>query len=293
MVDNFELRDSDNGNSLETGVFYHEIFSRRSYLTIGTRLREFPGAFEILKKRYNNIVVFESKPVSEDLVLRVHSPELLEGVKEDGLCSTAWHSAGGVVEATEKVFSGEIRNSFCFIGAGGHHAGKRTFWGFCCFNDVVLAIQNLREKYGNVRFAIIDTDAHHGDGTRELIAEDRNVLHYCICSTDYVSDDGLKVDVSFIGKSREEYITMVKAFGSMVESFKPDLIYWYFGHDTHEGDYGDIGLTVKDYIEIARFLKEVAERNSDGKLVVVLGGGSSPQIATESCLAIIEELAKG
>ena len=274
-----------------TGVFYHPSFSRRSYLTIGTRLREFPDALKPLQEKYSNIVVFESKPVEEELILKVHSPELLEGVKRDKLCATAWHSAGGVVEATEKVYGEDIRNAFCFIGAGGHHAGKRNFWGFCCFNDVVLAIQNLNDKYGAAKIAIIDTDAHHGDGTRELIRDNSAVLHYCICSNDYSSEDGLKIDVSFVGKTPDEYIELVRNFGELARSFEPYLIFWYFGHDTHEGDYGDIGLTVREYVKMADILIGLAEEICSGRIVVVLGGGSSPRIATESCLAIIEKLA--
>jgi len=255
-------------------------------------LRDFPEAFEHLSKKYDNMIIFESKPVSEELILKVHTPELLEGVKNDRLCSTAWHSAGGVVEATEKVFSGELRSAFCFIGAGGHHSGRRTFWGFCCFNDVVLAIQNIRDRYGDGRFAIIDTDAHHGDGTRELIENDRDILHYCICSNDFRSEDGTKIDVSYAGCSKKEYLDLVYGFEKEVKSFKPDMVFWYFGHDTHEGDYGDIGLTVGEYVDIATFLKRLAENICNGKIVVVLGGGSVPSVATGSCLAIIEELLK-
>ena len=76
----------------------------------------------------------------------------------------------------------------------------------------------------------------------------------------------------------------------MAENFSPDLIYWYFGHDTHIGDYGDIGLSVRDYIKIARILKDLAKRICNEKLVVVLGGGSIPDIARESTLAIIRVL---
>jgi len=275
-----------------TGVFYHPSFSRRSYLTIGTRLKEFPDAFKLLEEKYSNIVIFEPEPISEELILKVHSPELLEGVKRDSLCATAWHSAGGVVEAMEKVYSEDIRNAFCFIGAGGHHAGKRNFWGFCCFNDVVLAIQNLRDKYGSAKIAIIDTDAHHGDGTRELIQDDSDVLHYCICSNDYSSEDGLKIDVSYFGKTPDEYLELVRDFTEYARSFEPYLLVWYFGHDTHEGDYGDIGLTVREYVRMAEILIALAEEICNGRIVVVLGGGSSPRIATESCLAIIGELAK-
>ena len=277
-----------------TGVFYHPSFSRRSYLTIGTRLQDFPEAFRQFEK-YPNFTLIECPPVSEELILKVHRRELLDGVRKDPLCSTAWHSAGGVVKATEMVYNGELRNSFCYIGAGGHHAGSRTFWGFCCFNDVVLAIHSLREKYEDktLKFAILDTDAHHGDGTRELLMDDKNTLHFCICGSDYISPDGTKIDVSYWNLDRAKYVEVVEVhFAEEARRFKPDLIYWYFGHDTHVGDYGDIGLTVREYVKIAKIMKELAAEICGEKLVVVLGGGSVPYIAKTSTMAIIEELLK-
>ena len=275
-----------------TGVFYHESFSKRSYLTIGTRLQDFPKAFERLEE-YDNFKIIECPEVDESLILQVHDVALLDGVRRDPLCSTAWHSAGGVVLAGEMVYGGELRNAFCYIGAGGHHSGKSNFWGYCCFNDVVLSITNLRNKFGELRFAILDTDAHHGDGTRELLANDTDTLHFCICGSNYISKDGTKVDVSYWNLNREEYVNVVKNdFCAAAEDLKPDLIYWYFGHDTHVGDYGDIGLTIKEYTRIAETVKELAKKVCNERLVVVLGGGSVSYIAKESTLAIIEELLK-
>ena len=130
-----------------TGVFYHPSFSRRSYLTVGTRLADFPMALDGIL-RDERVRLYEPGPVSRELVLKVHTPGLIEGVKGDPLCSTAWHSAGGVVMAGEKIATGEIGNAFAFIGAGGHHSGRDFFGGYCCFNDVALCVVNLREKHG-------------------------------------------------------------------------------------------------------------------------------------------------
>jgi len=269
-----------------TGVFYHPSFSRRSYLTQGTRLKDFPDAFAEIES--SKLRIFESPPVDEELILKVHTKEHIESVKKDPLCSTAWHSAGGVVKAAEMVYAGELRNAFCYIGAGGHHAGRDYFWGYCCFNDVILAIQNLYDKYGEVKVAIIDTDAHHGDGTRELLELlNFKVLHFCICSRNFVSEDGLKIDVSYFDHSYKE---AVEIFCEKCANFQPELVFWYFGHDTHIGDYGDVGLTVEDYVEMAVKIKRLSEEVSDGKLVVVLGGGSDPEIARISTLAVIRVL---
>ena len=284
-----------------TGIFYHPSFSRRSYLTVGTRLADFPAAVdEILES--DNVLLCEPEPVPRQLLLKVHTPDLLARVEREPLCSTAWHSAGGVVSAGEKIASGEITNAFVFIGAGGHHAGKEEFGGFCCFNDVALCIVNLREKFGLRRFAIVDTDAHHADGTRDIFRGDPDVLHICFCSTDYESADDTKVDVACLspweGGERERPINeayfdlVARHVRHRVSHFRPDLLFWYFGFDTHRGDYGDIGLSGPCYWNIADLMTGLAEKVCGGKLEVVLGGGSNRRLATYLIPPIIERLAR-
>ncbi|MBW1752429.1 MAG: histone deacetylase [Deltaproteobacteria bacterium] len=286
----------------KTGVFYHPSFSRRSYLTRGARLEDFPGAIEHILAR-DNVTMYESPPIEEEWILKVHTPELIRGVEADTLCSTAWHSAGGVVLAGEKVCTGEIDNAFALIGAGGHHSGRNYFGGYCCFNDVVITITYLREVHNVRRFAIMDTDAHHGDGTRDLLRNDPEVLHVCCCGMDHVSEDGTKVDILAPGgywgpqgKGGEDidqtYADKIKSeFYPRVMDFKPDLIFWYFGFDTHKGDYGSLGLSGRCYQKIARFMLQTAEEVTGGRLEVVLAGGSRTDIATNVIPPIIEILA--
>ena len=282
-----------------TGIFYHPSYSRRSYLTVGARLADFPAALDGVL-RGGRVKLYEPGPVSRELVLKVHTPGLIEGVKGDPLCSTAWHSAGGVVMAGEKIAEGEIGNAFAFIGAGGHHSGRDFFGGYCCFNDVALCVVNLREKHGFRRFAILDTDAHHGDGTRELFLDDPDVLHVCLCGREYESPDKTKVDVGFPGLRggtagrtiNDAYFDRVaRQFPDRVRRFRPDLLFWYFGFDTHQGDYGDIGLTGPCYWDIALLLRDLAGEVCGGKLAVVLGGGSRTELATHLIPPVIERLA--
>lgn len=287
-----------------TGIFYHPSFSRKSYLTQGSRLFDFPSA---LKPFLSNpsFRLYESPPINEELILKVHSLELLEGVRRDPLCATAWHSAGGVVLAAEKIASGEIRNAFCFIGAGGHHSGRDFFGGYCCFNDVVLAIHTLRESHGIQRVAILDTDAHHGDGTRALVRDDPDVLHVCVCSVHHESSDGTNVDIPaprsprwspfMAGPMGDEvdsaYVRAVtESFEPRVRRFHPELIFWYFGFDTHCGDYGDLGLTVEADIQIGRMVRRLAADVCGGRLQVVLGGGSRSDIARTVIPPVIQIL---
>lgn len=203
------------------------------------------------------------------------------------------------MEAMGRVAAGELANAFCFIGAGGHHAGRNFFGGYCCFNDVVIALRQARRTGRLCRVAILDTDAHHADGTRDLVAADPEVLHVCVCDSDSASADGTKLDVgapdpwSLDGPPDEAYLALVRqAFPARADRFRPDLIVWYFGFDTHRGDYGDLGLTLAAYLGIADVMLETAGRVCGGKLLVVLGGGSRTDLATRLIPPIIAKLAR-
>ena len=201
------------------------------------------------------------------------------------------------MEAMGRVAAGELANAFCFIGAGGHHAGRNFFGGYCCFNDVVIALRQARRTGRLRRVAILDTDAHHGDGTRDLVEADPDVLHVCVCASDSASPDGTKVDIaapdpwSLNGSPDEAYLELVRqAFPARAERFRPGLLVWYFGFDTHRGDYGDLGLTLAAYLGIADVMLETAGRVCGGKLLVVLGGGSRTDLATRLIPPIIAKL---
>jgi acetoin utilization deacetylase AcuC-like enzyme len=282
----------------KVGIYYHPSFSRKSYLTVGNRLRDFPEALEDLLKK-PNVRMFQCPRASQELILKVHAPEMLPMVARDSLCSTAYESVGGVVAAMEALAQGELDRAFCFIGAGGHHAGYRQFWGACCFNDVVIAITHTRENSSWRRFAIVDTDAHHGDGTRQLIRDDPEVFHLCFCGTDFRSGDGAKVDVNVYRPTpgaaadpNSQYVEAVRRSLPLIPPFKPHLLIWYYGFDTHADDYGSLGLTEPAYFDICD-LMIAASQEMHVPLQVVLGGGSLSYLAAGTIPEIIRRLAEG
>jgi len=198
------------------------------------------------------------------------------------------------VAAAEKIASGELERAFAFIGAGGHHAGRDFFGGYCCFNDVAIAIARLREASRVRRFAILDTDAHHGDGTRDIFQNDPDVLHVCVCGMNHVSPDGTKVDVPApsVGQDTDEaYLRIAEAaFAPRARAFRPDLAIWYFGFDGHQEDYGDLGLSLRCFVGLADLMVRMAKEASGGKLLTVLGGGSRTDLATMIIPQVIHRL---
>jgi acetoin utilization deacetylase AcuC-like enzyme len=87
-------------------------------------------------------------------------------------------SAGSTLVMADAFMRGEVKNAFAIIRPPGHHAmtvchGNR---GFCDINNEAVMVEYLRRTYGIQRLAIVDTDAHHGDGTQEIFWHDPDVL---------------------------------------------------------------------------------------------------------------------
>jgi hypothetical protein len=65
-----------------TGIFYHPSFSRRSYLTAGRRLADFPGALDSLLQS-PHVKLFQCTQVTDELIRLAHDPRLIPQVEAD------------------------------------------------------------------------------------------------------------------------------------------------------------------------------------------------------------------
>src|SRR5699024_391156 len=79
-------------------------------------------------------------------------------------------SAGGVIKTLQLAMEKEVDKSFALTRPPGHHAHRVVYGdrGFCIVNMEAVAIEKIRQEYGNLRVAIIDSDCHHGDGTQDI-----------------------------------------------------------------------------------------------------------------------------
>lgn len=74
----------DGREMTQVGMFYHESFSRRSYLTVGRRLADFPAALDALLQE-DRFRLYRCPEISDELILKVHVPELIPEVEADPL----------------------------------------------------------------------------------------------------------------------------------------------------------------------------------------------------------------
>lgn len=271
---------------MRAAVYYHPDFADKGYSTLRHRVK--PG-FDALQPLFKAGKIELRTPVIDEIALsllqKTHSPDLIERVKNAGYHDVALLSAAGVIQAAQSLADGELDMAFCFVGSGGHHAGRCYCWGFCYYNDVAMAVGRLQQA-GVHDLMIIDIDPHSGDGTRDLLASDPRIIHL-----NYYADE----EHSYQEKARSNYGVLLDGANDQVleaaleeyldRDWDYQLLIVIVGHDGHCLDYGDFYLTTGFYGRFARRLRKF----SAGKPVLfVLSGGSSPQVAAEVIPAVIE-----
>jgi len=277
------------------GIFFH--------YQDGERLRDFPDALEGVLSQ-DNILYYDAfypgKPPTDfdleliplEVVLRVHSAQMVERVKLTHDFDGVMLSVSSTVAAARRMWSGEIDTAFVFTGYGDHHAGFDSFGGGCYFNGAAIAISDIRSRFGAGRFAVIDTDAHHGDGSWEIFQDDPDVLYMCLChGGDYEENNNVNVNVPW-RVSDSQYVDLIKKnFAPRVASFRPEAVFWNWGYDGTQGEYGDMGLSIEAHTLMARELGQVAGEVCRGRLIVVLCGGSRRDMAQYLIPSLIRVLA--
>lgn len=85
----------------------------------------------------------------------------------------ATHVAAAAADAVLAAREG-APTAYALCRPSGHHARADRASGFCYLNNSAIAAQRLRGKYNRV--AVLDIDAHHGDGTQTIFYRRRDVF---------------------------------------------------------------------------------------------------------------------
>jgi acetoin utilization deacetylase AcuC-like enzyme len=280
---------------MQTGIFF--------YYQQGERLKDFPDALGRILSRPNVFFYdafyplkpgssFDLEPISPASLYKVHAPQMVQRVMATGEYEGALYSAAGTVSAAIKVGAGEITNAFVFTGYGDHHAGRDFFGGGCYFNGAAIAIQEVKERFNLKKFAVVDSDAHHGDGSWALFENDPDVLYVCFCSKpDEIRNCNINIQVPPAGDD-DTYLSLFRdVLRQQIRIFHPEILFWNWGYDGTTGEYGDMGLTAEVHTRLALELKRLAGEVCNGRLIVVLCGGSRRDLASMIIPGVVEVLA--
>ncbi len=191
-------------------------------------------------------------PADEAQLLRSHDAVYIGRVKGDKeLFEMASLAAGGAILSADLAMEGEA--AFACVRPPGHHASRADAWGWCCFNNLAVALLDLRDR-GLVRNVfVIDIDQHTGDGTRNILA----------------SWEGAEVFNPY-AETAPEYLKVVEK--RLLELSKADVIAVSAGFDAYRLDQGK-KLDTADFGQIGRLLRKAALRLCGGRRFAVLEGG--------------------
>jgi len=266
-------------------IAYSEKFSRHDNLSHPENSRRLQTMFDEIKKApfYKDLKFIEPKILSEEMLHSVHSEEMIQQVKEvcfggggwldldtyvcESSYETARLAAGGLVEVSKDVLDGGADNAFALVRPPGHHATTSRSMGFCLFNNVAIAANVLASQ--GKKILIFDHDVHHGNGTQDIFYGRKDVMYQSFHLFPHYPGTG---DVQEIGTDQGEGYTvnaplshgngdkavstlMDEIFLPIARQFKPDLIFFSAGYDSHHlDDLGGLKLTSDFYGEmIARF----------------------------------------
>ena len=211
----------------------------------------------------------------------------------------AMKSAGAVVEAVDELYAGRIKNAFCGVRPPGHHAARAEARGFCYLNNVAIGAYWAMRRHGARRVAIVDFDAHHGDGTEEIVANHPDIrfmslFQWPLYPHRMMEPTPKNVVVSPVAAGADGAVftdILENVWLPQLEAFRPDIIFVSAGFDAH-GEEQMAQLTVKelDYARITRRLLDAADVLCEGRLVSVLEGGYAVRSLARSVMAHLNML---
>lgn len=80
-------------------------------------------------------------------------------------------------QATMEAGKIALETGFSYLlGGGMHHAMSDLGRGFCLVNDIVILAKDLLQNGTCKNVWVVDVDAHKGDGTASLTANDQNIV---------------------------------------------------------------------------------------------------------------------
>jgi acetoin utilization deacetylase AcuC-like enzyme len=211
----------------------------------------------------------------------------------------AKHAAGAAVLATELVARGEVANVFCNVRPAGHHATRSAGMGFCFFNNVAVGIAHALAECSMERVALIDFDAHHGNGSEDIFAGDERVLMVSTFERGLYPYNGeVPTGPNLCNVPLERYSrgdalrdAVAKHWLPALAAFRPQMVFFSAGFDAHrDDDMSRLMWVEADYAWLTREVISSTERHAHGRIVSLLEGGYALPALARSAAAHVRVL---
>jgi len=253
--------------------------------------------YRMIRERLQATDKFELRPApyaEVEVIKRTHDPDYVDAVIKGTLSAAAqrrigfpWSegfvrrtlgSAGSTLAATEEA----LRSGWSGTLSGGtHHAFRAEGSGFCVFNDIAIAANELLRTKHARRIAIIDVDVHQGDGTAQIFNGSQEVFTLSVhCKVNFpFKKQQSRIDIELDeGLGDDEYLATLERVLPRVAEFKPDFVFYQGGVDVLATDaLGKLKLSLEGVrrrdLMVFEFVKDLSV-----PIVLTQGGGYSKPI---------------
>ena len=254
---------------------------------------------------YPEIEWLDFTPADEADVLLIHHKTLLDDLKyecQQGahefepspsyVTEDSYRAALGAVGATlavsRRILDEGSGFGFAIIRPPGHHAEPDESMGFCLLNNVAVAAADAVAS-GLQKVAVIDFDAHHGNGTQAAFWDIPQVGYFSTHEKNIYPGTGLvnsnthargriiNVPLPAFSGTRAFLKIFQDLLAPWIQAFQPEMLFISAGYDPHFSDpITTLTLDTKGFFQLAQHLVKLAEEVCEGRMMFVLEGGYDP-----------------
>lgn len=240
---------------------------------------------------------FSPKPLPEAAILRTHTAEYWHKLQTNTLSAKEIRAIGFPMRP-ELIARGRViaqgtldcaryarRDGVALNIAGGtHHSFADRGEGFCVYNDIAIAANELLYSGEIGQAIVVDLDVHQGNGTAKIFENEPRVFTLSFHGarnypTRKMTSD---LDVGFPdGTGDEVYLDkLTSVLPELLDRIQPDIVFYLSGVDILATDkLGRLACTIQGCKQRDRFIfEQCKQRNLP--VAVSMGGGYSERLAT-------------
>lgn len=216
-------------------------------------------------------------------------------------------AAATAIEAAKTLQNRERQIAVAVTFPPGHHAGEKMK-GYCFLNNLVIALRYYEKTFltEGLNIAILDLDAHRGDGTNDLTRELPNYYYFSLCfqgiyelpNAGDIPEKNYEERAHFAnllpGISKSEYLAVLETYLDQIGQLKPAILGISLGFDTDERDLltgSELGRSISElnteaYQTIGTILAK-RTKNWPTKILICFEGGYSPLVVFQDAYAFL------
>ena len=270
-------------------IFYDERCLEHTAVGHPERPERIARSAPLLRDRHPDWEWRHPRVATDDELLRVHSSDHLAVVKTaahdfdadtpayPNIYEHALRSAGAAIDAARAASISQ--RTFSLMRPPGHHATRNRAMGFCYFNNIALAALDALAHHAE-RVAIWDFDAHHGNGTEAIVANNPQIAFASIHQFPAYPGTGAKSFANIANypvapdTPRTQYVDVAERALQNLLDFNPSLLLVSAGFDAYSGDpLVQMTLEQEDFAKFGGWLRKI-----NIPTAAILEGGYSDEL---------------